>query len=102
FHCADAFGGSPVYLPDEIPNSGLEVDGSTLEVKVTPALPAEPVIDAEVTPWTPAHAELQHLLNEAQVSPTWLSMTLGTTSVGDLSEDAARRGCAVLKKNVEF
>lgn len=33
FYTADVFGGSAVYTPDEIPNSGATVDGETLEVK---------------------------------------------------------------------
>jgi hypothetical protein len=102
FFCADAFGGSPVYLPDEIPNSGLEVDGATLEVKAAPASSTAPVIDAEVTVWSEAHAELERLMAEAQASPTWLKGALGVGTIGELSEDGARRGCEFLRKRLEF
>jgi hypothetical protein len=98
FHCADVFGGSPVYLPDEIPNSGLEVDGETLEVKSSPTVPVE----TEATPWTPAHYELQQLMIECQTDGAWLKTALGASSVGELSEEAARRGVEFLRKRQEL
>jgi hypothetical protein len=85
FHCADAFGGSPVYLPDEIPNSGLEVDGDTLEVRPSPA---REVIDAEVidngteTPaWTEAHGELVRLAEELRLTQDDFVKTFGVANV---------------------
>lgn len=45
WYCADVFGGSPVYLPDEIPGSGVKVNPETLEVE---SVSADAVIDGEI------------------------------------------------------
>ena len=58
--CPDLFGGNTPYLPDEVPNSGIEVDGETLEVmQVTTAKPVQKAFVKPVN--KPAHVAEQKL-----------------------------------------
>lgn len=58
--CPDLFGGNTPYLPDEVPGSGIEVDGETLEV--VQVVTAKPVQKAFVKPVNkPAYVAKQKL-----------------------------------------
>lgn len=62
--CPDALGGSPVYLPDELPGSGYHVDGDTLEVISTPA----PVVVVRSSDSTPSSVSVPVVEKELTVA----------------------------------
>jgi len=78
WHCADAFGGAPVYLPDEIPGTGVEIDGDTLEVKAATPPPA--------TEDRPSQA-VYDLCREFETTPEELAGQFGTDVKGILAAD---------------
>lgn len=62
FYTPDVFGGSPVYLPDEIPGSGIEVNPETLEVE-SAFSPDEKIIDVEFE--SSSYKELKELMDKS-------------------------------------
>lgn len=66
----DAFGGAPVYLPDEIPGSGLVVDGETLEV-VSSSSPAT-FTSADDARLAAKELELKELMAKHGLNDDWL------------------------------
>lgn len=108
FHTADVFGGSAVYTPDEIPNSGIEVDGETLEV--SSVKPVEPVVlEAEVEVVEPNPAilkfyagKLDILMKKTGETFEKLAPMLQTTSenlkVLASTEEGAQRLVTLLEK----
>lgn len=93
FFCPDAFGGAPVYLPDEIPNSGLVVDGETLEVvQDDNTIDVEfKTVDGDVE--KKATREYGELVADLGLTVTQLASRLGIDEkvVRDPSEDEAEK-----------
>lgn len=70
WYTPDAFGGTAVYLPDEIPGSGYEVDGETLEVKSSLVTVAVENDDKE----------LRAAMAACSVGDEWLIASVGTSN----------------------
>ncbi len=68
FFCADVFGGSAVYTPDEIPNSGASVDGETLEFGDVKVVEEVKDVEFEVSHEGPAVKKLKEVMASLQVS----------------------------------
>jgi hypothetical protein len=65
FYCPDAFGGSPVYLPDEVPTPGVKVDPETLEAVATDDGGEAPRAEIQGAFECPEAARLHDLLRAA-------------------------------------
>ncbi len=92
FFTPDAFGGSPVYLPDELPNSGMTINGDTLEVETAEIIPP-PASTSEDTGDSEWKEELEKRLTKEGLSIPWISDALGLelTSFDDLTEQQGQR-----------
>lgn len=103
YYCPDALGGTPVYLPDELPNSGLKVDYDTGEVvdaeevegEVVETVTTTQVIDNELI------GELNDLVKKTNTDLSKFLTHYNVKSETELSESSLKHAVALLKQKLK-